>query len=194
MIAPTLEISAMEKEISQSVNQSDLKDLGASYVYPQDKESISKATGIPVEKIKDVEVYYDKDYVDEISPKYLGSLKITSGPREAWGSSHLSKDYYTGGSGGANVSHTYNEQFNFTQSNTLKLGTSEVSAELGFGSSITYSKSKTFSSKIPAGKSGYLYVYPIYDAYSFNIYNLFGSKTGSGNCLRPIGLGFVSTW
>lgn len=182
------------KEYSKDIVEVDSKDVVE--VDSSNIESISKAIGIPKERISSVKVYYDPNLKLEfnIQPMYLGNCRITSGPREAWGTNPIAKTYATGGSGGSNFSKTYTQTVSFSQSNTIGLSAGEVSAELGFGSGTEYSVTDTFSSDIPANSSGYLYVYPIYDSYDFSIYNVWGSYVGSGNALRPIGLGFITSW
>lgn len=198
MFVCALIISSPSLSYAESLNEKGTREYSKDIVELDSSniESISKAIGIPKEKISSVKVYYDANLKldSNIEPMYLGTCRITSGPREAWGSTPIAKTYATGGSGGSAFSKTYTQTVSFSQNNTIGLSAGDVSAELGFGSETSYSVTDTFSSNIPANHSGYLYVYPIYDAYNFNIYNFWGSYVGNGSALRPVGLAFVTSW
>ena len=124
-------------------------------------------------------------------PRYY--ITNVNGPYEAWGTNCIAK--FAGEFGPTTIHVSQSTSISNSFSADASVSAKVVSARVGF--SVTASRTATLSGdlSIPSGKLGVIEVYPIYDAYNYDVmYNpLLGSpyKAGRGSARKAVGIFYL---
>ncbi|MCX5529682.1 hypothetical protein OG785_03775 [Streptomyces sp. NBC_00006] len=115
-----------------------------------------------------------------------GALRNIDGPNEVCGTSKLQK---TSGMGKTTLVMTVSKAVSAELSSEAKVDAEVVSASLGFKVTETTTVEDQTRFEVPAEKFGVIEVYPLYDQYTFNVYDG-GRNRGSGWAMKPTGVCF----
>lgn len=118
------------------------------------------------------------DYVSDVS-KSRSDVYFPNSP--------ISSNWFDGPL--TSIEQTYSQSFTGTATCSVSVSNSVVEAGVGF--SITTQISKSTTATRPAITSTQklnIKEFGVFDEYSFNLYNIFGTKKGSGYAYKPMGL------
>ncbi|MBY8889291.1 hypothetical protein K7472_31275 [Streptomyces sp. PTM05] len=97
---------------------------------------------------------------------------------------------YTSGRGPSTISLSVNKSVAATWSANASVQAGYVSLGVGFNVTSTYTVIRSISYPVPSGKVGVIRAYPSLESYSFDVYDRFNNKIGSGYAFKPSGVCF----
>jgi len=119
-----------------------------------------------------------------------GSVAVIKNVKYAGEQCGTSSIQHSTGTGPSTLTISVSKAVAATWSSDITVSAGDVSVKVGFSVTKTFTVMDSDALQIPKGKYGYIYAYPLYDLYTFEVWSNFGTRLGRGAAERPVGVCF----